>query len=54
MKVKVIKPVVLEVLSGEVEITTEQYQYVRKYVEPVLKEEQPTIKKSKKQTRKAE
>ena len=54
MLVKVIKPVVLEVLSGEVEITEEQFNYVRQYVEPLLKAEEPTIKKTKKQTRKAE
>lgn len=43
MKVKVIKPCVIEVLSGEVEVTETQYLFASSYLE---KQEEPEKKKT--------
>lgn len=44
MKCKVIKPCVIEVLSGEVEVSNRQYLFAKDYLE-VIQEEQKAEKK---------
>lgn len=45
MKCKVIKPCVIEVLSGEVEVSNRQYLFAREYLEIMQEEKKAETKK---------
>lgn len=46
MKCKVIKPCVIEVLSGEVEVSNRQYLFAREYLEVIQEEKKAEKKKT--------
>lgn len=51
MKCKVIKPCVIEVLSGEVEVSERQYLFAKDYLEVTQEKPKAEKKASKKKTK---